>query len=286
MNVTKEWRSNPFPQLRSDDSLIHSSPSSGKNMKAVCISLVTILALCSISFSQTSGKPVTYSASTLSGGINLRAVAGAPFSADVVSQSTQILADGTLVTRETHGKMFRDSAGRTRSETELESSVAGVDARHFVTIVDPVQGTSMVLDVAAKSATVFHLPNTASVSAHSLKLATAAAQAGRQDVKQLTPPGSEDLGAMMLEGFAVNGTRRAGASAATSPKGALPNVVTESWFSKELKVDLLVNRQGPQSASRTTKLTNITPAEPDPTVFQIPADYTVRDNSQANGGTQ
>lgn len=252
-------------------------------MKSACISLITILLLCSTSLGQTSSRPAAYSAGTLSNGINLRAVAGAPFSADVVSQSTLLLADGTPVTRETHGKMFRDSAGHTRSEIELESPVAGVAARRIVTIVDPVQGTSMVLDVAAKSATVFHLPSAPAVTAMNLKLASAA-QAGRARVKQLTSPGSEDLGAMMMEGFAVTGTRRAGTSEAA--KGPFQKVVTESWFSKELKIDLLISRQEPQSASRTTKLTNITPGEPDPTVFQVPADYTVRDNSQSKGVTQ
>ena len=179
--------------------------------------------------------------------------------------------------------MFRDSAGRTRLETELQSSAAGVAARRFVTIVDPVQGTSIVLDVAAKSAMVFHLPAAPAVSAGNLKLATAT-QVGRASVKQLTPPGADDLGAMMMEGFAVTGTRRAGASKAA--KGPVQNVATESWFSKELKVDLLVSRQGPKSDSRTTRLTNISPGEPDPTVFQVPADYTVRDNSQVKVVTQ
>ncbi|HEY2169731.1 MAG TPA: hypothetical protein VGJ30_08910 [Candidatus Angelobacter sp.] len=220
----------------------------------------------------------------MSSGINLRSVADAPFSADVVSQSTQVLADGTPVTRETHGKMFRDSTGRTRSETELQSSVAGVVARRFVTIVDPMQRTSIVLDATAKSATVFHLPAAAAVIANKVSLA-AATQAGRARIRQLTPPGSDDLGSMMMEGFAVTGTR-AGASAASAAKGGLPTVVTESWFSKELKVDLLVTRQKPQSSSQTTKLTNITPGEPDPNLFQLPADYTILDNSQAKGVTQ
>jgi hypothetical protein len=254
-------------------------------MKSACISLITTLAFCSISLGQTSSRPAAYSASTLSNGINLRAVAGAPFSADVVSQSTLVLADGTPVTRETHGKMFRDSAGRTRSETELESSVAGVASRRFVTIVDPVQGTSTVLDVAAKSVTVFHLSSVSPVTTNNVKL-MAPLPAGRASVKHLTLPGSEDLGEMMMEGFSVNGTRRAGISAASATKSTLPTIVTESWFSKELKIDLLVAKQGPQSASRTTRLTNITPGEPDPTVFQVPADYTVHDNSQSKGVTQ
>jgi hypothetical protein len=248
-------------------------------MKLACISLASTLVLCSISFGQTGDRPAAYSASTLLSGINLRSVAGAPFSADVVSQSTQISADGAPVTRETRGKMFRDSAGRTRSETEVESPVAGVAARYFVTIIDPVQRTSMVLDVAAKKATVFPLAAAPAVTASKVKLA-AAVQAGRQDFKHLTPPGTEELGGMMLEGFAVTGTRRTRATEAGATKGAMPNLVTESWFSPELKVDLLVSRQGPQSASRTTKLTNITPGEPDPTVFQVPADYTVQEGGQ------
>ena len=267
-----------FPRLRSDCELLDSSAIFRKNMKKACISLILTIALSSNSLTQTNPAHTTYPASTLSNGINLRAVAGAAFSADVVSQSTLTSADGTPVTQETHGKMFRDSAGRTRSETELPSSVAGVAARRIVTIVDPVQGTSVILDVASKNATVFHLP---AASADKVNLATS--RAGRASVKQLTPPGSEDLGAMMMEGFAVTGTRRAGAT--ESAKSHAQNIMTESWFSKELKVDLLVSRQG-QSASRTTRLTNITPGEPDPTVFQVPADYTVRDNFQAKGVTQ
>lgn len=251
-------------------------------MKNACILLSAIFALSSISLSQPNTSRAAYPAGTLSSGINLRAVAGAPFSADVVSQSTIVQADGTPVTHENHGKMFRDSAGRTRSETELQSAVA-VGARRFVTIVDPVQGTSMVLDVAAKTATVFHLPAAQGASANKVNLA-ASMQAGRASVQRLASSGSENLGAMMMEGFAVTGTRRAGSSEVAKVSAA--NVVTESWFSKELKVDLLVSRQGSQSASRTTRLTNITPGEPDPTVFQVPADYTVRDNSQAKGVTQ
>lgn len=250
-------------------------------MKSVCISLVSTLVLCSIALAQTNGRSGAYSASTVSGGINLRAVAAAPFSADVVSQSTQILADGTPVTRESHGKIFRDSAGRTRSETELESSAAGVGPRRFVTIVDPLLGTSIVLDVAAKTATIFHLPSAPAVTARKLNLATAA-QTGRH----LNVPGSEDLGAMMIEGFAVTGSRRTRATEAVAAKGTSPNIVTETWFSSDLKVELLVTTRDLQSVSRTTRLTRITPGEPDPALFQAPADYTVGENSQLKRVTQ
>jgi hypothetical protein len=251
-------------------------------MRIACISLASILVLCSISSGQTSGKSEAYPASTLSGGINLRSVAAAPFSANVVRQSTEVLADGTPVTRETQGKMFRDSLGRTRSETELESSVAGAEPRRFVTIVDPVLGTSMVLDVAAKRATIFdlHLISARAVSARDLKLA-AAAQAGGQSAGHLNAPGSEELGAMILEGFAVNGRRRTSTNEGGTVKSASQKTVTESWFSRELKVELLVITQDSHSVSRSTRLTNIVPGEPDPGLFQPPADYTIQENLQA-----
>jgi hypothetical protein len=279
-----------FLPMHGNRELLQWLPSFRKNMKSVCISLVSTLVLCSIALGQTNGRSGAYSASTVSGGINLRSVAGAPFSADVVSQSTQILADGTpvtreVVTRETHGKMFRDSAGRTRSETELESSAAGVGPRHFVTIVDPVLRTSIVLDVAAKKAVIFHLPSAPAVTARKLNLATAA-QTGRQGAGHLNVPGTEDLGAMMIEGFAVTGSRCTRATEAGAAKGTSPNIVTESWFSPELKVELLVTTQESQSVSRTTRLTRITPGEPDPALFQAPADYTLGENSQTKGVAQ
>src|SRR5262245_51203376 len=96
--------------------------------------------------------------STLSGGINLRSVEGAPFSADVMNETVEAMPDGTDSRHASRGKMFRDSAGRTRSETELIGPNNGAEPRRFVTIIDPVEQLSIVLDVAAQTASVSHLP--------------------------------------------------------------------------------------------------------------------------------
>lgn len=247
--------------------------------------LCALLLLCpTISFSQTQPKDTSVlTVNTFANGINLRAVTGAPFSANVIRQSKQALGDGTLLTQETHGKIFRDSAGRTRSETELESSGSKAGSRLFVTIVDPMQGTSILLDVAAKDATIFHLPAAPAVSASKLSLATAA-QTNRGNVKQLAPPGTEDLGSMMMEGFSVTGTRRTQASKAKASNSSSQSY-TETWFSPELKVELQSTMQTGKF-TRTARLTQIAPGEPDPNLFQIPADYAVRDNSQSKGVIQ
>jgi hypothetical protein len=254
------------------------------NMKAQVYSLFfALLVCCGVASAQTGtvypgdAKSRQLSASTLSGGINLRSVEGAPFSADVVSEFVEVMPDGAAGRHETHGKMFRDSAGRTRSETELQSPVSGAEPRRFVTIVDPVQQLSIVLDRAAQTAGVSHLPPAPAVPAGNVKLA--AVQAARPSgVGRATTAGTEDLGGMMMEGFSVTRTRRTRPAAA----GAAPDktAVTESWFSPELKVELLAMTRVSRSTTRTTRLTNIVPGEPDPSLFQIPAGYAVRDNLQ------
>jgi hypothetical protein len=248
------------------------------NMKAHVYSLFfALLAWTAVAPAQTDFHPGNsnshFSASTLSGGINLRAVEGAAFSADVVSESVEVTPDGTSSRHETRGKMFRDSAGRTRSETELQGSVAGAAPRRFVTIIDPVQSLSIVLDVAAQTAGISHLPPAQEPSAGKAKQA-----AGLSGATRSATAGTEELGAMMMEGFSVTGTRRTRPAEA----GAAPDktAVTESWFSPELKIELLATMRVSQSTTRTTRLTNVVPGEPDPSLFQIPAGYAVRDNSQ------
>ena len=54
----------------------------------------------------------------ISAGAN-RIVKGSPFSAEAVSESVQMLADGNRITRKTTASMYRDSQGRTRREESL-----------------------------------------------------------------------------------------------------------------------------------------------------------------------
>ena len=85
---------------------------------------------------------------------------------------------------------------------------------------------------------------------------------------------------MTIEGFAVTGSRRTHANEASDAKDKLQKAVTESWFSPELKVELLSTAQVAQSATQTTRLMYIVPGEPDPALFQAPADYDVQESSR------
>lgn len=240
------------------------------------LALGALLVSASPSFGQSSGKTNPASINIISAGTNLRSIAGAPFSADVTRQSTRLLPDGGRTVVETQGKMFRDAEGRTRVETEIVTE-AGSAKRHFITIVDPARQLSMVLDVEAKSGAIFHLPAAPAVSQKQLKL-VAAAQARRTATNRLIPA-AEDLGTMTLEGFSVTGTRstRPGQAGAAGAKAGV--AITESWFSPALKVELLRITQLPQAVTQSTRLTNIVSGAPDSVLFQVPAGYTVQDNS-------
>lgn len=242
-------------------------------MKIERAAVFSALLLCtSVAFAQAANQSNTFS-STLFGGINLRSIAGAPFSADVVKESTQVLADGSRLPVVTRGKMFRDSEGRTRSETELVSAASGT-SRQFVTIVDPVARVSMVLDPQSKTATITPLPEPHATNQTSRPGGTVGAD--RIPAKALAMVGAEDLGASMLQGFSVTGSRRTRPAQATQSGEKAPNAVVETWFSPELKIELQAKIEDPSAGATTTRLENIVIAEPDRGLFEPPADYTVK----------
>jgi len=71
----------------------------------------------------------------LAGSVMGPAVKEAPYSAEEVNSSTQVLADGTRIHRETRTTVYRDSEGRVRRETPEQ-----------ITIMDPVAGVSYFLN--------------------------------------------------------------------------------------------------------------------------------------------
>src|SRR5471032_3176358 len=72
----------------------------------------------------------------LEGSVMGPSVKGAPYSADEVTQSTQVLADGTRIHHEDKVAVYRDSEGRVRRESSPDQ----------ITIIDPVARTSFFLN--------------------------------------------------------------------------------------------------------------------------------------------
>jgi len=74
-----------------------------------------------------------------------RLVTGAPFSADVVSETIQTLQDGTRIIQRFEGRIYRDSQGRTRSERTYQMGGTS-EQKQTINIYDPVDGASYRLD--------------------------------------------------------------------------------------------------------------------------------------------
>jgi hypothetical protein len=72
--------------------------------------------------------------------LEARTLKGAPYSAEIVNDFTQVLADGNRIVRHSTGRVYRDGDGRVRREEDRASGSPGIS------IVDPVAGVSYSLD--------------------------------------------------------------------------------------------------------------------------------------------
>ncbi len=74
-----------------------------------------------------------------------RMVKGAPFSADIVSETIQTLPDGNRIVQRSEGRIYRDSQGRTRNERTFQMGGSS-EQRQVINIIDPVTNASYSLD--------------------------------------------------------------------------------------------------------------------------------------------
>jgi hypothetical protein len=203
-------------------------------------------------------------------------VKGAPYSAQAVSQHTQTLADGSRIQQSTTSSVARDSEGRSRREESIGAigAMTGSNASpKAVFIHDPVAGSSYMLDPASKTAHVSQPRNytldsaTPGASEREPRTAHARSEANLK---------TEELGTETMDGLTVQGTRITKTIAA----GQIGNehalqIVTERWYSPDLQTTVMSTTTDPRTGVSAYKLTSISRAEPDASLFQVPADYKV-----------
>jgi hypothetical protein len=252
-----------------------------------------ISGLCALSaFAQ---SPATKSADERSVPIGITAalagpaatIPGAPYSAQAVTQRVQILSDGNRIVQTITNAVARDSQGRVYRE---ESLPGGFDNSHMVLIEDPVANLHFTLDPSSKIAYkmpsadqkkideaafgTFHIMQPISGSDHEFHIVT---DKSKLDDASFT---SADLGTQTMDGVVAKGTRITRTIAAGAIGNDLPIVITtETWYSPDLKLLLMSKSNDPRMGESIYKLTNVVRAEPTASLFQIPADYTVKEQS-------
>jgi hypothetical protein len=218
-----------------------------------------------------------------------RTVTGAPYSGQEVTEETQTLASGNVITRKVQANVYRDSSGRVRMERTVPAgrpavgqTAAQISTRTIVSIHDPVAGVASELDTTAKTARQMTLPNRGANPNFQGGRSARGANGAVSDPNVVTA----DLGMQTINGVQATGTR----VTRTIPAGQIGNaqviqVVTETWRSADLQIPVMTKRTDPIHGNVVTQLTNITRAEPDPSLFQVPSDYTVTEGRGPRGAS-
>ncbi|HYG08642.1 MAG TPA: energy transducer TonB [Pyrinomonadaceae bacterium] len=84
-----------------------------------------------------------------------KVVKGAPYSAEAITESVQMLADGNRITRTSKASLYRDGEGRTRRDQTLNHIgpwATSDEPAQSIFINDPVAGTNYVLNPRTRTA--------------------------------------------------------------------------------------------------------------------------------------
>jgi hypothetical protein len=268
--------------------------------------LILVLAASFCVFAQEGGN-VTYQSAGPAGAIAWGSldkgptppVKGAPYSATMNNESIQTLADGNRIVQTNSGTIARDSQGRTRQDAALPAigNLSATSAPHLVFIQDPVAGHSYTLNLTDKTAWNNPMPpagtggTAAVVGAGTFFIQTPSGGppipppplpiiglTKHLAMDEQSEANTEPLGSQTMEGVVVSGVR----TTRTIPAGQIGNdrpisIVTEVWTSTDLKTIVSSKRNDPRMGEQTFRLTNVIRAEPDPSLFTVPADFKIID---------
>jgi hypothetical protein len=191
-------------------------------------------------------------------------VKDAPFSAEIVLENTRRLYDGSTVTAQSKGAIYRDASGRTRREQPLESVGAfslGSESQKLIFITDAGEGTQYFLDQIRKTAR---------------RIPLSGDNRPPQSVTEPSEGKTEPLGKKILEGVAVEGTRTTIEISAGRVGNDKPlQIITERWFSAELQTVVMTRHIDPLMGEQVFRLINIRRREPARELFLVPNDYKV-----------
>jgi opacity protein-like surface antigen len=234
-------------------------------------------------------------------------VKGAPYRADQITESTQTLGDGTRIHNEHQVTIYRDSQGRVRRETPEQVSIWDPNTGVGYTLnTKNMTASKMSIQVSVNSGdsgtglSTFRIETVTGGSGiavgggENVRILTKSLKDAADDLDvpkldtviagqmkaQLKAP-KESLGAQILEGVSAQGDRQT----TTIDAGAIGNdrpiqIVSERWYSPDLQMEVMTRHSDPRTGEQMTRLININRAEPDPSLFQVPAGYSIVEGKQ------
>jgi hypothetical protein len=193
-----------------------------------------------------------------------------PYSAETLTELVQQLGDGNRIEQRTKGRVARDSRGRVRREQTVAGfgSSSGTDAVRIITITDPNRREQYRLDEPRKIAWRLRFPSAPPRQE----------ERGDRPGPPAPPIRTEPLEPKKFDGVKAEGTR----AVLLLPAGTIGNeraieVTNERWYASDLRVVVATKRTDPRFGDVTYRLVNIARSEPPAHLFDVPADFTIRD---------
>ncbi|HXW56755.1 MAG TPA: hypothetical protein VEJ67_13470 [Candidatus Cybelea sp.] len=203
--------------------------------------------------------------------ISVPPIPNAPFTAKVSTQWARKLEDGTTVTIENHRTIARDSSGRVYQERRTFHPV-GDAAESIIRQVEYADPSSHELYVCRPVSRTCEIENYFVPA----------------KVAVPPPPGEFDEGRRFLSRVGLGTDTVAGLEAIGSREtmtifaGTIGNdraveVIKEFWYSPQLGINLIEKRQDPRWGMQNFEVSDISQGEPDPKLFELPANFRLVD---------
>jgi hypothetical protein len=192
----------------------------------------------------------------------------APFTAMVTTELTKILVDGSKQTNWNHRTIARDSSGRIFQERRMFTPDGDKVATFLseVDYLDPNRHEKYVCRPQQRVCYVSEYNESASVNL----MPAGPIPNGRGSIKR------EDLGRKTIEGVDVIGSREVTTiNAGVTGNENVEPIVKEFWYSPRLGINVITKRFDPRFGAQNFVVSNINQSEPNPKMFQPPADYRV-----------
>ena len=193
-----------------------------------------------------------------------KTVAGAPFSANLTTQFTHILANGNTISQQETAEVYRDNQGRVAiNATITRPASSGTQTVNTITIDDPIAGYIYRLNPAKMTGVKTPIPQR-----------TSAPPTG-------TRPTDPNVTTTTLPASTINGVSATGTQVTrTIPAGTIGNaqaiqIVRVTWVSTALQIPVQITVTDPRSGKETMNLTNIVQSEPSASFFTVPSSYTI-----------
>ncbi len=198
-------------------------------------------------------------------------IPGAPFSATVQLERTDLRPDGSAVASHSTIAIARDADGRIHNEYRPFTPAAVTRALPILSIhlYDPQTRISTML---------YPQQHTFSVFAVNRPPATDTPQGFASRTNFGAPPSQfaseQDLGTRTIAGLQAHGIRESQTiPAEASGTGQALLVTDDYWYSADLRINLEVVHTDPRLGGFTTTVTTVSRTPPDPQLFTVPADY-------------